>query len=260
MTKSKFKIPDINFEVNIEEFLKGREYKLVEASYDYCFNHFHKYKTGEIKDDVSTLNSSCRYLYCYLGNYGMLRKGFLRENNFLILKPIIKKISKMKEYWDIDVDNYSVADNINKLMDLSDKMIKIFRFEKGDVENGEISNILITKIILGITGSIPAYDRYFSIGLFSTTSRRLTRSSLEDISHFYKHYKKEIDKFSFKENTLDEAQKGKKTNILYTKAKIIDMVGYIQGNIDEKEAVNITGKKAENLTVENIRSVKKYIE
>ena len=255
MTKSEFKIPDIDFENNIKEFLQGRDYKLVEASYDYCFNHFHKYKTGKIKDDESTLNSSCRYLYCYLGNYGMLRKGFLREKNFLILKPIIKKISKTKEYWDIDVDNYLVGDNINKLMELSDELKKIFRFEKGDDENSEISDILITKIILGITGSIPAYDRYFSIGLFSKTSKSLTRSSLEDISHFYSVYKNEID---IKKNTLDETKEGKETNILYTKAKILDMGCYIQGKIDEEKAVKLTKKKAEKLTVEDISKVKKY--
>lgn len=256
MKKLKFKIPYIDFENNIKEFLKGRKYKLVESSYDYCFNHFHKYKTGEIKDDISTINSSCRYLFCYLGNYGMLRKGFLREKNFLILKPIIKKISKTKEYWNIDVDNYLVDDNIEKLIDLSDEMKKIFSIEKGD---NEISNILITKIMLGITGSIPAYDKYFSIGLFSTNSnRKITRSSLEDIFHFYEHYKKEID--NFKKNTLDETEEGKETNILYTKAKIIDMVGFIQGKMDEKEAEKLKGKGAEELTVKDIKRVKKYIE
>lgn len=77
--------------------------------------------------------------------------------------------------------------------------------------------------MLGVFGNIPALDTYFSK---SFGVRTVNKRGLRRIHDFYSQNKKVID--SFKIHTLD-FHTGNKTKIKYKKAKIIDMVGFVQG-------------------------------
>ena len=101
------------------------------------------------------------------------------------------------------------------------------------------SDTLVTKIMLGVFGNVPAFDDYVrrGLGIYS-----FNRNSLLLVSEFYKKYKNEIDAqviYSFDSAT------GQPTHRRYTKAKIIDMVAFIEG-INRKQAAN--KKKIRRLT------------
>ena len=85
------------------------------------------------------------------------------------------------------------------------------------------SDALVTKIMLGVFGNIPAYDNNFTKGF---GIKVFGKKTLYDIKNFYLSNKKVID--NIKIPTLDFLT-GKPTNRFYTKAKIIDMVGFVEG-------------------------------
>lgn len=85
--------------------------------------------------------------------------------------------------------------------------------------------------MLGVFGNVPAYDDNFRRFLKNQSlCQTFNEESLEDIEKFYGKNEKIINNKSKEIGTLDfisgEEKKPKRS---YTKAKIIDMVGFIAG-------------------------------
>ena len=118
--------------------------------------------------------------------------------------------------WEIDVDKYD-EDNINLLLNCKQQIIEVFGKEN------KPSDTLVTKIMLGVFANIPAYDQYFrkSLNLCS-----LNKKSLLKIKKFYEESKETFD--SFKIHTFDFLT-SQETDIIYPKAKLIDMCGFMAG-------------------------------
>lgn len=217
----------INIENNINIFIKGRGKNRGRnpneryASFDYCFNYFQYFREKNIiKELISEkyLQQSCLQLAFYLANWGMLRgSSFLLEKSIRNYTALIKGIVGFdKKIWDIDVNSYN-EENINLLLKCKEMIHKSF--------DKKSSDILITKIMLGVFGNIPAFDGFFKQGFHFSACNR---SQLKKIAKFYKDNDKIIDKYSNKIYTYDFSS-GKETKRNYTKAKIIDMVGFIEG-------------------------------
>ncbi len=85
------------------------------------------------------------------------------------------------------------------------------------------SDILITKIMLGVFANIPAYDQYFrkSLQLHSVDEKSLLK-----IKKYYDENKKTFDSYKIYTFNFLTSQE---TNIIYTKAKLIDMCGFMDG-------------------------------
>ena len=77
--------------------------------------------------------------------------------------------------------------------------------------------------MLGVFANIPAYDQYVrkSFKLHS-----FNKKSLLKIKKFYEEHKETLD--SYKIHTFDFLT-SQETDIIYTKAKLIDMCGFIDG-------------------------------
>ena len=86
------------------------------------------------------------------------------------------------------------------------------------------SDTLISKIMLGVFGNVPAFDQNFCTGFCMNNS--LIKMNLLTLRDYYKKYRNEIDNHRIR--TID-FHTGKETDRFYTKAKIIDMVGFIEG-------------------------------
>ena len=218
---------------NIKEYL---DYYLSETnptdrytSFDYCYNYF---KTNSSEYLLNNMEKSCLVLGFYLASWGMLRNSFLLQKSIKFYEPIIQYISELdRSYWSIDVDNYT-DDNINKILkvyeDIESKIIPIN--EKG---NPAEAGTLLTKILLGVFGFIPAFDTYFLkafkfMSKYNKGFKVVNLNNLKIISEFYVSNKMVIDEFASITKTY-EVSTGNKTNISYTKAKIIDMYGFMVG-------------------------------
>jgi hypothetical protein len=191
------------------------------SSFDYCYNYFHT------DDDLTKdMEKSCFVLSFYLASWGMFRgSSFLLQKSAKYFVKTIEYINSLeKSLWKIDVDNYNDA-NI-------DKLIGIYKtLEELVVEGQSRSVTLVTKMMLGIFGFVPAYDDYFCESFRKITKcgfRAFNKESLKVIENFYICNKEVINKLSKKIFTYDFIS-GEKTKVNYPKIKIIDMYGFSLG-------------------------------
>jgi hypothetical protein len=190
------------------------------TSFDYCYNYFRQ--TKDLNQDIE---KSCLTLGFYLASWGMLRaSSFLLQHSVRQFYDTIVYINSLpKSVWLIDVDMYS-DENINTIKDIYDK-VKEYLIQK---DNADLT--LITKVLLGVFGFIPAFDSYFgnSFRLISQSRcgfRRVNKKSMSLIREFYHSNQDVIDKLSSQTFTTDFLT-GEKTQLNYPKAKIIDMYGF----------------------------------
>lgn len=193
------------------------------TSFDYCYNYF--LATNDLTKDIE---KSCLTLGFYLASWGMFRgSSFLLQKSVKHFQPTIQYIATLdKSVWYIDVDNYDET-NVQTI-------IKIYKDIKNRlILNGNSDLTLITKILLGVFGFIPAFDNYFC-NTFRVISdgqcgfRKVNIKSLTFIKTFYEANKSTIDKLSIETFTTD-FMTGQKTTTTYPKAKIIDMYGFTVG-------------------------------
>ena len=211
------------FENGIKEYRDdGRKPWARYASFDYCFNYFQGFKNKKDIANKSNIQNSCLHLAFYLASWGMLRgSSFLLQKSIKFYEPLIKFISEQEEsFWKIDVSNYS-EDNIYKILECKDNIKEIL----SNKEDNNVTDTLITKIMLGIFGSVPAFDSYFKTG---SNLKTFNKKSLEELKSFYDSNSETIIIEANKIKTFDY-NTGKSSPRRYTEAKIIDMIFFMEG-------------------------------
>lgn len=217
----------MNIEKSIDLFLngrgknKGRKPDERYASFDYCYNYFYSfYKKDRLTELASddNIQVSCLQLGFYLASWGMMRgSSFLLEKSLRHYKKLIIAISEMDpKLWEIDVNNYTEK-NIQMLLNCKDDIIQALGEENNPTDT------LITKIMLGVFANVPAFDQYFNRSMHVY---KLNERSLKKIRDFYLEHNLSIDKYHIP--TFDFVT-SKETDITYTKAKLIDMCGFMDG-------------------------------
>lgn len=191
------------------------------TSFDYCYNYFyffHKNKSLSSLANKKNLETSCLQIGFYLASWGMMRgSSFLLQKSVRNFSSLVIAISKMNpKLWEIDVDDYN-EENISLLLNCKQEIINALGKEN------KPSDTLVTKIMLGVFANIPAFDKYFRKGLKVYS---VNKKSLLKVKEFYLKNKEDLD--SFKIHTLDFLTL-KETDNIYTKAKLIDMCGFIAG-------------------------------
>jgi hypothetical protein len=222
----------MNINKNVKQFIEGdgknggRNLNERYASFDFCYNYFQSFKERgciEKMADKDNMQMSCLQLGFYLASWGMLRgSSFLLEKSIKHYEPLIRNIVKFdKQIWEIDADNYT-EENINLLLKCRDMICKSL----GD--GNKLTDTLTTKIMLGVFSNVPAYDDFFRRG-FEVYS--FGEKSLRKIARFYNENKEVIDKYKIR--TFDFPT-GLETKREYTKAKIIDMICFVEGQNNPK--------------------------
>ena len=191
------------------------------ASFDFCYNYFYSfYKEKRLPElaNNENLQTSCLQLGFYLASWGMMRgSSFLLEKSVRNFRELITCISKMDtRLWEIDVDDYN-DENISILLDCKQQIINSLG------EKNNPSDTLITKIMLGVFANVPAFDTYFRKSL---KVHSFNKKSLLKIKNFYEDNKSVFD--SYQIHTFDFLS-SKESDIIYTKAKLIDMCGFMDG-------------------------------
>lgn len=219
-----------NIKTIIEIYLSGiisdefHRYK----SWDNCFKAFSSSKETEIQ---------ILELAFYLASWGMYRgsSGLLQKNH-LIHKEVVhivfsKANQKLKCNQTLEVNK----GNINAILKLKDELAchySSINFTKGADKPKPISptDTLLSKVMLGTLGCVPAYDRYFIDGLKEMKMEHtgFNESSLNELFNFIDDNKNEI----IQAQKLIET----KTQRHYPLMKLLDMyfwqIGY---NKDVKE-------------------------
>lgn len=212
-----------DIEIEVKKFKEKSNPNDRYTSFDYCYNYF--LTEGNLTKD---LEKSCLALGFYLASWGMFRgSSLLLQKSVKHFEPIIRYISTLdNSIWKIDVDNYT-DQNIQTIITIYKEIKDCL------IINGNADLTLITKIMLGVFGFVPAFDNYFCntfrvIAGRQCGFRRVNTKSLTFIKRFYEANKRTINNLSKQTFTTDFTTE-RKTNINYPKAKIIDMYGFTVG-------------------------------
>jgi hypothetical protein len=201
------------------------------ASFDYCFNYFQSFKESGTASQIAShenLQQSCLQLGFYLASWGMLRGSTaLRTKSMKIYEPVLRYIAGANEViWEIDANSYT-NENIEALIEFESQLYSRLCFD------GSCPSItLTTKIMLGVFGNVPAFDTNFKKGLGAYT---FGKKSLQNVRTFYNNHQELIEKYCIP--TL-EFSSGKPSTRKYTRAKVIDMVFFIEGGAQQSHPSN----------------------
>lgn len=225
----------------IEKYLNGiktdkfHRYK----SWDNC----HKSFSVSTQTDIHILE-----LAFYLASWGMYRgsSGLLQKNHFIHKGAVDILFSNEGQKLKCNSMNESAKSNIKDILNLKDKLAnhyKSIEFIKGADKPKPISptDTLLSKILLGTLGCVPAYDRYFIDGLKEKKIKNTTfnETSIYELFDFIDKNKTEID--NVQKLILTQ------TNQHYPIMKILDMYFWQTGY--DKEVREKQEKK--KLTIEN---------
>jgi hypothetical protein len=209
---------DVEMHEAVGRYLSARDPGARYTSFDYCFNHFQQHRAAvKAWGEPTGMEVSCLQLGFYLASWGMLRgSAELLQRSVRHLVPLVETIADVPaEVWDLDLDGYDTPG------------IDLVHRTAADVRDAlrplQASNILVTKVMLGVFGCVPAFDTYFKKGFGVST---FSKGSLRRVGEFYRANAAQID--GLRQPTLDFAT-GQPTTRLYTRAKVVDMIFFIEG-------------------------------
>lgn len=197
-------------------------------SWEHCYRVFRDARTAPSPDyDYLSL-----HLAFYLASWGMYRgSSFLLQKDYKVLSPIVEEILK-PEYDCLfglacaDVRNNDVWAQLKKLYDYIDDYFDQIRKEVAGREvPTPVSPILITKILMGTLGCVPAYDRFFEEGAryLGLEKKTYQKKSLLELAAIYEAHN----------DRLEEARRGMRTeDLVYPQMKLLDM-GFWQIGFEE---------------------------
>lgn len=161
-------------------------------SWEHCYSYF----SGNIIDE----DIACLHLSFYLASWGMYRgSSFLLWKDYLIHKSVVKKLISVRgQFQHIDfskVDDKKLSEIIELYEWIKDWYLNNLGLVNGSRKKRTPSPVLVTKILLGTLGCIPAYDRYFVIGLgkYHISPKTVTVKGLRELVNFYTKNKSEFD-------------------------------------------------------------------
>lgn len=198
-------------------------------SWEHCFEQFSDILKN-LKDDKRTtaditsdeIDNLCLHLGFYLASWGMMRgSSELLQCDYKIHKEAVECILDYHDLYGIDLDELC--------KDKEDRFEQLCKDIK-DAYDWDISSILLSKIILGTLGIVPAYDGCFVEALREygiSENVKFGVKSLKKVSEYFSdNFKKEID--DYVKETKEIADK--EGCPLYTRAKVIDSIMWFLGN------------------------------
>ncbi len=209
----------------VEKFLESRDKDLFHRykSWEHCYEAF---GNKDNTDDILAL-----HLAFYLASWGMYRgsSGLLWKDYKIHIKAvkIIRRHSPLRNDYKGDIP--PLKEVLVLFYELREYYSKLKYYNGKEEKAISATDTLISKIILGTLGCLPAFDRYFNLGLFEKEYSVLNENSLQKVWSIAVKMKSEI------ENIQDlEFQN---TGVQYPVMKIIDMyywqIGFDRNNNKE---------------------------
>ena len=188
-------------------------------SWEHCYRVFRDARTAP----SSNYDYLSLHLAFYLASWGMYRGScFILQKDYKVHTPIVEEILK-PEYDCLfglacaDLRNNDVWEQYTKLYDKIAAYFRPIRNEvAGRVVGSQVSPVLITKILMGTLGCVPAYDRFFQDGVatYKVTTQEYSLESVLRLAGFYEAHN----------NRLEEARRGMRTgDLTYPQMKLLDM-------------------------------------
>lgn len=199
-------------------------------SWEHCYKSFHVARNIRNADyDYLSLQ-----LAFYLASWGMYRgSSFLLQKDYKIHIPVIEEI--LKDEYDcllgIECKGYRKEDVQKRLDKLYSYMENYYDGVRNSVKSetkNKLSMTLITKILMGTLGCVPAYDRYFIKGVKdqNVTTGYYGKNSLAGLVDFYEKNNERLEQVRNNLKMEDD--------LIYPQMKLLDM-GFWQIGLEKEK-------------------------
>lgn len=181
-------------------------------SWENCYRFFQWLKEHPANFQRSP-EIACLQLGFYLASWGMYRgSSFLLKHSFEVHKKPIRELLKRKydSLWQADIGTLSSPTTIDNIFTLADSVRQLYP--------SNITDTLLTKIILGTIGCAPAYDRFFKDGCKTKGIRPYSNFNKRSFVAFVKFYQKNCRVFASTAKTI-----GRSSGVSYPPMKLVDM-------------------------------------
>ncbi|HEL2028342.1 hypothetical protein [Streptococcus suis] len=196
-------------------------------SWEYCYSHFIKAR-GSKDVDYDYLSLQLAF---YLASWGMYRgSSFLLQKDYKIHIPVVKEL--LSEKYDtlsgIECSDLRKESNQKLLQDINSFLEQYYDKIRREVKEQDLKNklsfTLITKILMGTLGCVPAYDRYFIAGI-KNKKVATGNYNIKSIMQLVDFYEKNADQLEYAREKMEIE------GLLYPQMKMIDM-GFWQIGFD----------------------------
>lgn len=185
-------------------------------SWEYCHEAFRLNRHPQID---ATIDYLCLHLAWYLASWGMLRNSFLMQKDYKIHADVVRLIYQPEwdDLWDLSPEKLSQEYYADRIMKLSESITEAYVASGAGIP----TDTLLTKILLGTVGCVPAYDRYFKKALADTGAapQVFSAKSIRTLGNLYLDHEDEFEKL----------RKHCGSRIEYPAAKILDMCFFEYG-------------------------------
>ena len=233
-------------------FVNQKDSKHRFASWDYCYGLaqcMYARKKDLTDSDYDYMALSLAF---YLASWGMYRgSSFLLDKSYKIHIEPVKLIFSKDELWEgplSSIELTAFGKELANVYGVGDKVRA-----SNDGISGNMTDTLFTKILLGLTGNVIAYDRYCKTALSSlgfgknffrtnrdTSWERLRNDGFETLADVLSDIKASYPKVEFKDSRYVQTSE----YVPYPDAKNVDMFLFVLGGIcDAVECISNTKSK-----------------
>lgn len=199
-------------------------------SWEHCYKAFLTHRNA--KDDP-TADYLALHLAFYLASWGMYRGStFLLQKDYKVHIPIAKIIQEKKydPLVGISAKDLCKERNLTLLEDIGKRIYACYAEDTpaSDRKINAASDTLITKILLGTLGCVPAYDRFYkeSVKKHHISSGNYNKKSVCRVAKFYCDHEDSFEKLRLE---LPECR------IEYPPMKLMDMCFWQDGYISDSK-------------------------
>ena len=203
-------------------------------SWEHCYKAFLTHRNA--KDDP-TADYLALHLAFYLASWGMYRGStFLLQKDYKVHIPVVKIIQEKKydPLVGICAKDLCKEQNLALLEDIGERICECYAAERPAIDGkvNAASDTLITKILLGTLGCVPAYDRYYkeSVKKYHISSGNYNKKSVCRVAKFYCDHEDSFEKLRLELS---------KCRIEYPPMKLMDMCFWQDAYISDSKAATI---------------------
>ena len=196
-------------------------------SWEHCYSNFYHAREKD-NADVDYLSLQLAF---YLASWGMYRgSSFLLQKDYRVHIPIVEELLD-KDYdllMGINCSELKKDTNKKKLIKLNEYICGYYdsirrKVKEKNLKN-DVSYTLITKILMGTMGCVPAYDRYFIAGI-KNRKVAIGKYNMKSVLQL-------VDFYERNESRLESVRENMRVyDLPYPQMKMIDM-GFWQIGFD----------------------------
>ena len=166
-------------------------------SWRHCYNAFVENRNDA---DEKMFDYLAMHLAFYLASWGMYRgSSFLLQKDYKVHIPVVRILLEKKydPLVGISAEGLTEDVNLDLLEEVGERIRIAYAAEQPSFEGvtNKATDTLVTKILLGTLGCVPAYDRYYvqAVKRYNISAGVYNKKSVRDVAVYYLSHKDEFE-------------------------------------------------------------------